>query len=89
MALKMAKSKDFPDRKTLLNLAESKEFKLRDAKEIIESTAEGILQSIESSTEVSLIPGLRESIIKSVDIGASLAYNNKGYRHTPKRKYPR
>lgn len=87
MALKIAGSKVFPNRMDLLDLANSNQFRIRDAREIVESTAEGICDYLAISSEVGLFDGLRESILKSVAIGVGKGAGGKGYRHDKKRKF--
>ena len=87
MALKLAGSKVFPDKDHLLKLAESKTFRIRDAGEIIDKMAEGISNYLDSSEEVTLFSGLKESIKQSISKVMSSAYSNKSYRHDKKRKF--
>ncbi|RJL30213.1 type II toxin-antitoxin system HipA family toxin [Pectobacterium polaris] len=87
MALKLANSKVFPDKNHLLSLAESQHFKIRGAKEMIESTADGILEYIEQSSEISLFDGLKTSIAQSVSTVMTTQYANKPYRHDRKLKF--
>ncbi|SBS27186.1 hypothetical protein MSP8887_00565 [Marinomonas spartinae] len=87
MALKMAGSKDFPDKNILLKLAEGRTYKIRNAKYIIERLAQGILDYLERSNEVSLFEGLRVSIESNVASVMAVTPINKKYRHTPRRKY--
>ena len=87
MALKMAKSHAFPDYKTLLGLAESALFRIRDAKEVIDQTAEGIMDYLALSNEVALLTGLKDSIEKSVAIGMNRQAISKDFRHDKKRKF--
>ncbi|GKW02666.1 hipA family protein [Pectobacterium carotovorum subsp. carotovorum] len=87
MALKLANSKVFPDKSHLLSLAESQYFKIRGAKEMIESTADGILEYIEQSPEISLFDGLKASIAQSVSTLMTAQYTSKPYRHDRKLKF--
>lgn len=87
MALKLAKSHAFPDYKTLLGLAESALFRIRDAKEVIDQTAEGIMDYLALSNEVALLTGLKDSIEKSVAIGMNRQAISKDFRHDKKRKF--
>ncbi|EGN75511.1 HipA-like protein [Idiomarina sp. A28L] len=66
MALKLANGKAFPDTATLLRLAEGKGYRIRNAREIIEQLADGIMEYLKQSNEVQLLQGLRESIESSV-----------------------
>ncbi|MBS9783359.1 MAG: type II toxin-antitoxin system HipA family toxin [Pasteurella sp.] len=87
MALKMAGSKFFPDKKTLIALATSPEFHIRKAQHIIEEIAQNIRDYINQSDEVLLFKGLKQSILASVDNAMSEHYSPKNYRHDKKRKY--
>ena len=86
MALKIAGSKVFPNHKYLLDLAKSAQFRIRDASEIIESTADGIRDYLATSAEVGLLVGLKESILKSIALGAGAVADSRTYRHDKKRK---
>lgn len=87
MALKMASSKAFPDKPTLLALATSPQFNLRHAEKIIDKTAQGILDYLQQSDTVQLFDGLKQSIQQSVDTVMCKSYNPKNYRHDKKRKF--
>lgn len=87
MALKMANSKVFPDKSDLLKLGESKNFKVRKAKEIIESLSDNILDYLKQSNEVMLYDGLRKSIEDSVSKAMTTNYSTKSYRHDPIKKF--
>ncbi|TPE54371.1 type II toxin-antitoxin system HipA family toxin [Maribrevibacterium harenarium] len=88
MALKMAGSTAFPDFTTLLKLAESPYFKIRNAKSIIEQTAEDILTYLDKSNEVNLMKGLKTSIQNSVSHVMRHQPLTEKYRHTKHRKFP-
>ena len=64
LALKISGSKRFPTKAELLKLAETPEFRIRNAKEIIEYFSEQITDYLKSSNEVQYFGGLRESNIK-------------------------
>lgn len=87
MALKVAGSKVFPSRKHLLDLAKSAQFRIRDASDIIESTADSIRDYLATSAEVGLFVGLKESILKSIALGVGAVADSKTYRHDKKRKF--
>lgn len=86
MALKLQGSKAFPNKKHLVNLAEAKGFRIRDAKDIIEELAEKLLNYLQTSNEVMLIKGLRASIEQSIATVMATSSSPK-YRHDKKRKY--
>lgn len=87
MALNMAKSKDFPDKSTLIKLANSTHFRIRNAEEIIDKLAEGILDYLKKSAEVELFVGLKSSIEKSVANVMLRDSIKKPYRHNKKKKF--
>lgn len=87
MALKLSNSKAFPDESHLLKLAEGERFRIRKAKEIIESTCDGIMDYLKYSNEVQLFGGLRESIERSVSSVLTPTYSTKNYRHDRKKKF--
>lgn len=87
MALKMGGSRNFPNRPALLKLAEGKNFRIRSAKHIVESLAEGILDYLKQSDEVQLLRGLRESIEGAVSHGLGRDRMSLKYRHDKKRKF--
>jgi serine/threonine-protein kinase HipA len=87
MALKLANSHAFPDYNALLGLAESSLFRIRDAKEIIDQTAQGIMDYLVLSNEVGLLNGLKASIERSVMVGMNRQAISKDYRHDKKRKF--
>lgn len=87
MALKLSNSKAFPDESHLLKLAEGERFRIRKAKEIIESICDGIMDYLKYSNEVQLFGGLRESIERSVSSVLTPTYSTKNYRHDRKKKF--
>jgi len=87
MALKLAGSKVFPDKKHLINLATGHDFRFRDAEKIIERLAQGILEYVANSQEVYLLKGLKQSIEASVATVMTGSFNTKTYRHDKKRKF--
>ncbi|MDO6706031.1 type II toxin-antitoxin system HipA family toxin [Photobacterium sp. 1_MG-2023] len=87
MALKLANSKVFPDRNHLLKLAESTSFRIRHAAQIIDATAQGILDYLQHTHEAELMPGLKASIEAAVSQAMTSGYSTKSYRHDKKRKF--
>ena len=87
MALKLNKSKTFPDQKTLIKLGKLCEPSIINPNEIIEEIAEGIMKYLSISNEVKLFKGLRHSIEKSVQLGTGNRYNPKGYFHDKIKKF--
>ena len=87
MALKLKNSKVFPDIKHLIELASSQQFRIRDAAQIINETAELIIEFINDSQEVLLLKGLKESIMQSVKNVVVESYTTKGYRFDKKKKF--
>ena len=88
MALKIDKSKEFPNKTDLIKLASSPYFKIRNAENIIDATAQGILDYLNISSEVQLMVGLKESIAKSVSKVMHSKYQpTKTYRHDRKKKF--
>lgn len=87
MALKLEGSKSFPDKKHLVGLATSTRFKIRDAEAIIDTMAQGILDYLDQSNEVSLFDGLKTSITQSVSQIMVPSYSSKSYRHDKKKKF--
>ena len=88
MALKIKGSRSFPQLSGLLELAEGKVFRIRRAKQIVESLAEGILEYLRHSNEVQLLNGLRESIESSVSYTMAREPTKRRYSHLKQRKYP-
>jgi len=93
MALKLAGSKEFPNKKILLKLAQGTSFRIRDAEQIIDKLATGIMDYLANSEEVHLFKGLRRSIEHSVatimtasSCGKTYCSNNN-FRHDKKRKF--
>jgi len=87
MALKIKGSKVFPSKVDLIDLATSKSFRLRGVEDIIENTANGILEYLAQSNYVGILKGLRESITKSVARVMVVDSSMKPYRHDKKRKF--
>ena len=84
MALKMANAKSFPDYKTLLQLG--MKAKISKAAQIVEEMADGIQQYISSQMPTDLVPGLQESLYKSLAKGRVYT-QHKSYRYDKKRKF--
>lgn len=87
IALKLLASKAFPDASQLMKLAEGRYFKIRRAKEIIESFADHIMDYMQLSDQVGLFQGLRSSIQASVAQVMTASYTTKGYRHDRRKKF--
>ncbi len=87
MALKLKESKVFPDKKYLIELATSSNFRIHNAENIIDGLAQGILDFLETSNEVQLLTNLKTSISKSVSQVMTSSYCSKSYRHDKKRKF--
>lgn len=81
MALKMANSKEFPDRDHLLKLGEGKTYKIRDAKSVIEEIGDLISDFLTKSEEVELFDGLKDSIEGHLSNSLKQNYSTKSYRH--------
>lgn len=86
MALKLAGSKAFPDLTSLIKLAESDQFRIRNPKEIIEYFSENILDYLRTSNEVQLFDVLRASLEGSISNIMTSSSGTKTYRHDKKKK---
>jgi len=71
----------------LLKLAETSEFRIRHAKEIIEYFSEQITDYLKSSNEVQYFGGLRESIEKNLSKVMITNAIKSVYRQDKKKKY--
>lgn len=87
LALKISGSKRFPTKVELLKLAESPEFRIRNAKEIIENFSDQITDYLKSSNEVQCLDGLRESIEQNLSKLMTTHAIKPVYRHDKKKKY--
>ncbi|MGB6138925.1 MAG: HipA domain-containing protein, partial [Pseudoalteromonas rhizosphaerae] len=87
MALNICKSKEFPDCEHLIKLANQGHIIIRNAQEIVESLAQGIIEYVSSSQEALLLSGLKESILAGIDKVMTATYNSKSYRHDKKKKF--
>lgn len=87
MALKIKGSKVFPTKTDLVDLATSKSFRLRGAGNIIDKTANGILEYLAQSNYVGMLQGLRDSITQSVSRAMIVNSSVQLYRHDKKRKF--
>lgn len=87
MALKMDGDKSFPRRSALVDLAQGKGFRVADPDRVIDRMATGILEYVERSSEIDLLPGLKQSIKQSVAAGATRQATAKPFRHSKKRKF--
>jgi len=85
MALKLDGVKLFPDKKQLVKLG--KAYNIDRPEIIIEEVADTIRDFINSSFEVSIIEGLKDSILSSVHCGTSDKYSTKAYIHDKKKKF--
>ena len=85
MALKMSGAKSFPDQNELIKLGAA--YGVENSKPIIEEFADLILNYINRSCEIELMPGLKASITKAIDRATSISASPKSYRHDKKRKY--
>lgn len=85
LALKIRGSKLFPNKAELIKLGQDHDIK--KPQEIIENTAEGILEYLATSNEVALMKGLRQAITQAVDTGLSGNAIAKPYIHQKKRKH--
>ncbi|APX62753.1 type II toxin-antitoxin system HipA family toxin [Acinetobacter schindleri] len=87
LALKINGSKQFPTKAELLKLAESPEFRIRNAKEIIEYFSDQIANYLKLSNEIEYLDGLRESIEQNLSKVMSTHSIKPVYRHDKKKKY--
>jgi serine/threonine-protein kinase HipA len=88
MALKISKSKTFPDNERLLSLGAFAELSKERASSVIESIGQGIKEYLAISSEVTQFEGLRASIEASVNVGLGSNYNPKGYVYDRRLKFP-
>lgn len=75
----MPDAHEFPDITHLLKLAEGTHFKIRKAKEIVESLSDNILDYLKQSEEVKLFNGLRNSIENYVSSIMTPSYSIKKF----------
>jgi len=88
LALKLDRSKGFPDIKALIKLASAvPDCEIYQPEVIINELADGIMESLDESAEVEAFDGLKESIETNVMAVKGVAYNPKGYRHKKKKKF--
>lgn len=87
MALKLNKTKQFPDHEQLLRLGIEAGIPKIKVLQVIENLADGIVSYLNQSTEVLLFDGLKESIMQSVFTGTGSKYNTKNYNHDRRMKY--
>lgn len=87
MALKIKGSKAFPKKKDLVDLATSKGFRLRGVEDIIDNTANGILEYLAHSDHIDMLQGLKASITRSVSKVMVGELSTQTYRHDKKRKF--
>lgn len=88
LALKLGKSKAFPDNPALVKLASAvQDCEIYQPETIINDLADGILESIHQSAQIKIFKGLKDSIEKNVLSVRGVTYNPKGFRHKKKRKF--
>lgn len=87
MALKLRKSKSFPNLSELIKLATNDSFRIRHAKEIVHRFSENILDYLKQSNEVQFMTGLRQSIERSIARTMTTSMTQKVYQHDKQRKF--
>lgn len=87
LALKINGSKQFPTKVELLRLAKSDDYRIKNAKEIIEFISENIRAYLMISNEVEQFPGLRQSIEQHISKAMRTTGIMQVYRHDKKRKH--
>lgn len=87
MALKLRKSKSFPNLSELIKLATNDSFRIRHAKAIVYRFSENILDYLKQSNEVQLMPDLRQSIERSIARTMTTSMTQKVYQHDKQRKF--
>lgn len=85
MALKLKKSKAFPNKSNLITLGNNAN--LENSTNIIEFIADHISDFIGSSTDIHLMDGLKLSIERSLASASSNPSSSKKHRHLKNRKY--
>ncbi|MCP3673714.1 MAG: type II toxin-antitoxin system HipA family toxin [Gammaproteobacteria bacterium] len=85
MALRIKKSKAFPNKQELIRLGA--EAGVLNSDQIVEFISDHASDFIKSSEEIKLMKGLKESIEHSISIASISAPPIKQYRHNKKRKY--
>ncbi|MFT4925402.1 MAG: serine/threonine-protein kinase HipA [Phenylobacterium sp.] len=85
MALKLHKSKTFPDAKELISFAEK--FDIQGPAMIIAELADGISDYINQSNEIQLLDGLKEAIEQALSNAKTGHYSTQGYRYDKRRKF--
>lgn len=88
MALKLCKSKTFPDKERLIGLGKMAGLSNDRSSDIIEFLAQRIREFMAISNEVKEFDGLRDSIEKSVSVGVGSKYNPKGFVYDRRVKFP-
>ncbi len=88
MALKMHKSKAFPQRRDLVELAFKAGIGRTIAADIVDHLADNIIDCLVNLDQVELLPGLRESILSHLASVMRTADKVPAYRHVKRRKYP-
>lgn len=87
LALKINGSKQFPTKAELIKLARGDDYRIKNAKEIIEYMCEKIKEYLDGSSEVQQFKGLRESIEQHLSKTMTTTGFIQPYRHDKIRKY--
>lgn len=87
MALKMRKSKAFPNKNELVNLAYGGGIQRSRAELIIEEMAQSITDHISGSEEVNLLEGLKDSILNQLDKTMTTPAIRAAYSHVKQKKF--
>lgn len=85
MALKLNKSKAFPNKKELITLGQN--FGIQQADTLIDELADGISDYINQSNEIHLLEGLKPAIELALSNARTGFYSTQSYRHDKKRKF--
>ena len=87
MALKLSKTKEFPDKDRLVRLGIDAGLSKKSVHYCIEFLSDGIIAYLNKSKEVLLFDGLKESILQSVHTGVGSKYNPKNYNYDRRLKF--
>ncbi|RUO76989.1 type II toxin-antitoxin system HipA family toxin [Idiomarina seosinensis] len=87
MALKMRKSRSFPNRQQLVEFAYSAGIPTRVAADLIDQMADNLNDCLSALAEAAAMPGLKESMLKHLSAVMHQQHVKKVYRHEKKRKY--
>lgn len=85
LALKMNNSRFWPTLEVLKNLGI--DYGVVKPERVIDELASGIYESINNSQEVNLMPGLKQSILRSIGIAKKGIYTSTGYLHKKTKKF--